>query len=598
MAAPRATERRSRRRPGAAAPAAHRTGWTSAALAAALVALVVAAYGNGLGGPFIWDDLPAVPDNPRIRALGWAALGGTSRPLVQLSFALNHALGGLAVGGYHVFNVAVHALAALALFALAARTLALPRLAPRFGRRAPWLAAGIAALWAAHPLQTEAVTYVVQRAESMASLFYLLLLYALARGADSARPWRWHAAAVACMALGTASKPVMATAPLVALLYDRCFLAGSFRAAVARRRGLYLALVAALAVLPLALALGPRDWRVSTGFALRGLTPGGYALTQLAVVPHYLWQALWPAPLVLDYAWPTARGLADVAPGALVLLPLLVLTLIGVARNHPLGFLGAWLFVILAPTSSVFPIADAAFEHRMYLPLAAPAALAVAGLAAALDRVPAGARPAARALAVALVLVAVAALFHGTRRRNEDYAGALAIWSDTVAKNPINPRARVQLGQALAAEGRADEAIAQFETAVRLNPGYGRAVGSLTHALDAAGRLAPGEAARGYARALELDPDQDWTRADLGLARLREGRPAEAESVFAALLGARPDFAYAHYGMGVALAVEGRRREGRSHIARALELDPGNEAALRALAWVDSLLTAAGGAPR
>ena len=555
----------------------------------AVAAVTLWAYRGSLGGPFIWDDVPNIPGNPRIRQLGWDALAGTSRPLTQLTFALNHALGGLDVRGYHAVNLVVHVLAALALYALARRTFASAALRPRFGSAAPWLAVVLAASWAVHPLQTEAVTYIVQRAESLAGLLYLLVLHALARGAESRRPLGWHVAAVGCCALGMAVKPVMATAPLMALLYDRAFLAGSFRAALARRRGLYVALAASVLVLPVVLAAGRHDWDVSTGFRMAGLTPGRYALTQLAVVAHYLRLAVWPSPLILDYAWPTARGLGDVMPGALLTIPLLALTAVGLARNRAPGFLGAWCFVILAPTSSFVPIADAAFEHRMYLPLAAPLALAAAGA----WRIAAGRRGATIA-AVLAALAVVGTLAEVTVRRNRDYASEVAIWSDNIAKHPRNPRPYVQLGTALAAAGRSDEAIRSFETALRLKPDYGAALGNLTHARDAQGRLTLEQAIRDYGEALRLDPALQWTRYDLGLALIRAGRPEEAAARFSEALARDPGFAAAHYGLGVALALQGRVDEGRRELERALELDPGNADALRALAGLDGARGAPG----
>jgi protein O-mannosyl-transferase len=566
-------------------------GW----LPALIVALTAAAWHNSFGGPFIWDGRTVILENARIRTLGLAALSGTSRPLTQLSFALNHAVGGMNVTGYHVTNLAIHVLAALMLFAVVARTLATPRLAARTGARAPWLAGAIAVLWAVHPLQTESVTYVVQRSEALAGLFVLLVLYSFQRGATSARPLPWFAFAALSMLLGIATKPVAAVAPLLVLLYDRCFLAGSFREAIARRGWVLGALLACTAALPLWLAAGRREWAVSSGFGMSGVTAGSYALTQLAVVAHYLRLSLWPAPLVLDYAWPMARNFAAVLPGGLVTVALLAATAAGVARNHPLGFAGAWVFVTLAPTSSVFPIQDAAFEHRMYLPLAGVVAV---GVVAALGWLPrpsvarrtrSDATGAAALAAGALVVAAALALVHGTTRRNDDYRSAIAIWTDTVAKRPENPRAHTFLGQALADAGRTREAIAELQAAVRLNPDYGLALGSLTRVLEQSGQIPPEQAANDYARALALNPDLTWTRVDQGFTLLRLGRYPRAADAFGAALGHDPDLASAHYGRGVALAMLGRAGEGRGEIARAVALYPDEQQFRRALAWVDSL---------
>ena len=163
-----------------------------------------------------------------------ATVGG--RPLLHVSLALNHALSGPAVWSYHAANLVIHVLAALALFGVARRTLQRTPLAPQ-AFPAAWFTA---LLWTLHPLQTESVTYVVQRAESLCGLLYLAALYGFIRGSGSGSDRRgraWLAASVAAAWLGAATKEVMATAPLLILLHDRAFVAGSFRAAWRARRG-------------------------------------------------------------------------------------------------------------------------------------------------------------------------------------------------------------------------------------------------------------------------------------------------------------------------------------------------------------------------
>src|SRR5215470_12781129 len=220
--------------------------------AALLAAAALAAWANSFRGPFIFDDLPAIVENATIRTL---ALPGAlapphtgqpanGRPLVNFSFALNWALAGDDVRGYHVFNLAIHTLAALALFGVVRRTLRSRPLAAKFGTDATPLACALAALWMLHPLQTESVTYISQRAESLAGLGLLLTLYASIRGADSPSPTRWHTLAVITCLLGMATKEVMYAAPLLVLLHDRTFFAGTFREALRRRPRFYAALAA------------------------------------------------------------------------------------------------------------------------------------------------------------------------------------------------------------------------------------------------------------------------------------------------------------------------------------------------------------------
>ena len=224
--------------------------WATFLAGGLIVLATVLAYRNSFSGPFIFDDL-AISQNPTIRELWpiWKPLCPpnhgepvTGRPLLNLSFAVNYAVSGLNVRGYHVANLAIHVLAALLLFGILRRTFLLRSLGNSQIPTPIYFALAIALLWAVHPLQTESVTYIVQRAESLVGLFYLLTLYCFIRGATWGRGRYWYAAAVLACLLGMASKEVMVSAPLIVLLYDRAFLAGSLREAWRRRYGFYLAL--------------------------------------------------------------------------------------------------------------------------------------------------------------------------------------------------------------------------------------------------------------------------------------------------------------------------------------------------------------------
>ena len=214
------------------------------------------------------------------------------------------------VWGYHAVNLAIHVLAAWTLFGVTRRTLLLPPLHYRFGLAATPLALAVAMLWTLHPLQTEAVTYVIQRTEALAGLFYLLVLYCVVRGAMSTRSIFWYIAATVSCLLGMATKEVMATAPLLVLLYDRTFLAGSFREALRRRFGLYLALAATWTVVP-ALLFSTGFYGGTAGFAVQKFTWWSYLLTQSGVIVHYLRLAFWPLGCVSTTAGLPRTDCAD-----------------------------------------------------------------------------------------------------------------------------------------------------------------------------------------------------------------------------------------------------------------------------------------------
>jgi tetratricopeptide (TPR) repeat protein len=572
-----------------------------------LVAVGLAAYANSFRDVFLLDDFRRIVENPQIRRLWppWLVMAGTSRPVVELTLALNYALGGLDVRGYHAVNLAVHLLAGLTLYGVVRRMLLSPRLGPRYGQAAPWLAMAVALLWLVHPLQTESVTYIIQRAESLMGLFLLLTLYCVLRGAESSYPRVWYSGAVVACALGMGTKEVMAVAPILVLLYDRVFLSGSLKEIFRRRWGLYTGLGATWLILGAALATSrPED--------TQGVVPGtrwGYALTQFGVILHYLRLSIWPHPLVLDYSWPLADSILAALPAAAIVLALLAATAWALSRGAWVGFWGAWFFLILAPTSSIVPLADVVFEHRMYLPLVAVVVLVTIGahrvIGRLLDRarVPLTFR---RGLETGLLVVAVAILGGVTVRRNEDYRSALAMWMDSVAKRPDNPRAHNNLGIELMRQGRADEALAHFSEAVRLKPDVARAQNNLGGALLQRGQVT--EAVAHFSEALRLYPDFVDAHLNLSMALVRAGRTGEAvahlreahhlrpgspgimndlgqalaqqgriqESIewYAAALRVKPDDADAQKNLGIALLGQGDREGAIAHFSEALRLEP------------------------
>jgi tetratricopeptide (TPR) repeat protein len=471
------------------------------------------------------------------------------------------------------------------------------------------IALAAALIWIAHPLQTEAVTYLIQRSESLAGLFYLLTLYFVARGSGSPRSLPWYAAAVGASALGMACKPVMATAPVMALVYDRMFLSGSFRRVWGERGRLHMMLFATIGLVPLLLAAAPMDWRYSSGLKMPGIGPGAYAMTETGVVLHYLRLGLWPHPLCLDYAWPIARHASEIVAPAAAIALLAGGSVLLALRGGPLGFLGVWFFLILAPTSSVIPVLDPAFEHRMYLPLAALALLVTLGGYEALRWM--AARLAwpwwtMRVAAASLVTLAVLVLGTLTVRRNAHYRSAVAIWSDTVAKRPGNLRARVDLAYALAREGGFEAGMAQLEEVLRRAPDYpwahlaagyfltkqGRLDEALPH-LRHAERELPASAEAHYllgsvlsergeldeavaqlTQAVRLEPWRAEAQNNLGAALNRKGDWDAAAHHLVEALRLDPGYANAHFNLGVALEGKGDLERARQEFQAALELKP------------------------
>ncbi len=541
---------------------------------AVIVALGVLSYLNSLHTPFIFDDRYHIVENLRIRQLWppWEILTHSSRPVIHLSLALNYALGGLDPWGYHAFNICIHVLAALVLYGIVRATFLSDSLRQRWGHAATPLAGLIAAIWLVHPIQTESVTYTIQRGESLMGLFYLLTLYCVIRLNRSPHGTAWGAAAIACCLLGMSCKGVMATAPILVLLYDRTFLSASWAELARRRKGLYLGLAATWLVYPLLLSQAPEEWKDSAGFNYAGLSPFQYAITQPSVILHYLRLAFWPSELCLDYGWPPVRGIGEALAPGIVICALILACVWAWRRNAPLGFFGAWFFLILIPTSSFIPIADLAVEHRMYLSLAAVIALAVTGVAALAQRRHAKEPiriPAAVWAACVLVIVVFAAL---TVRRNSDYSTMLTMWESTVRTSPGNPRAQYDFAVSLEGAGQIQPAVAHYQTAIQLNPTYAEALNNLGHALLKSGRASDSVAY--LQRAIAITPTLAEAHSSLATALAQLGKHQEAEREFAQALRLKPDYEEAHNNLGILLAMERRPVEAIDHWTQALRLNP------------------------
>ncbi len=614
-----------------------------------LVLGAVAAYHNTFQVPFFLDDTLAIVDNPTIRDLGdlrhvlapdvGHGITVSGRPLLNLSLALCYAVSGTSVWSYHALNLLIHILAGLTLFGLVRRTamlhwhdaaqygvFAIASVSDSVIARAPGAGAlssrfrnptvfafAVALLWTLHPLQTEAVTYVIQRAESLMGLFFLLTFYGFIRSVASPRPGIWRILAVLSCLAGVETKEVAATAPLLVFLYDRTFVAGTFREAWRQRRWLHLSLAATW--IPLALLVAGAGWNRggTAGFNV-GASAWGYWCTQFEAIVRYLRLSLWPHPLIFEYGkfW---MGLGQAAPFAVIVLPLLGATVVALWRWPLAGFLGAWFFVILAPTSLVPGTLQMIVEHRMYLPLAAIVVGVVFGLEAAVGRIgkwlpvtrtvteqsagPTGdlanpgddvadsdesdggtrgrPRPATFTTAVRHVsplLGVTMALPLGllTFERNQDYRDDLVLWQRTVEQRPESALAQDSLGTALYERDRVSEAMPHYLTALRLDPDLVSNRYNLGLAYAKLGRLP--EAEVHYRHAVHVNPlfYPGWYQ--LGLALLEMNRPQDAMPMFAETAKLNPTMAEARYEWGVALAKAGRETEAVEQYRAALRLKP------------------------
>ncbi len=556
--------------------------------AAALVAVAICiAYSNSLSGQFIFDDLHSISYNPTIRRLSRLDLvfsppgegvAVQNRPVVNLTLAINYALDGLRPTGYHLFNLAIHIVSALALLGIIRRTLLLPKFADRFGPHALAYAVPVALLWALHPLNTEAVTYIIQRTESLFSMFYLLTLYFCIRGhgsEDRRRRWQWYAAAIASCLAGMGSKEAMVTAPVMMLLYDRVFVADSWKDVFRRRWGLYAGLAATW--LLLARASGARGGAAGFGF---GMTWWEYARTQFWAICRYLRLTFWPAGFVLNYGAWIARTPGEIVPYAVVVAALAGGTLAAYFRWPWVGFLGTWFFVVLAPSSSIVPlVTQTVAEKRMYLPLAAVVTLVVFTAAAMgrrlLRRAPLPEtvrRRRGRAWAISATAPLSLVLGMLTLFRNHDYRSPLAIWDDTIRKRPDSAGAYLSRASAYENLGEWDLEIADCNKALELLPNYADAYLNRGNAYLGKGDL--DRAIADFTRAIELRPNDAQAYVNRGNAYADKGDNEAALADYSKALEINPLLAEAFNNRGLIYGQAGDLARALEEYSRALAINP------------------------
>ena len=437
-------------------------------IAAALLALIVIAFASSFSGQFVFDDLNEIANNPAFKRMPlWRAMFAgrdlPARPLPYLTFAIDYRLHGNRVFGYHASNLFIHAIASLALFDLVRTTLRSPRIQAFADQQIDILAGIVAAIWAVHPLQTQAVTYVYQRIESMAGMFVLVSLAAWARAGASGWNPRYAAAAVIAAAAAMASKESAVVLPFLAVAYDWCYWD---RDGWHSRRPWYALLFATWIVVVATIWNERAEFQE---FESASTTPLAYLFTQGGVILHYLRLAAWPDRQCIDYRWPIAADWTAALPACLVVFAGVFAGIVALATRRSWAFPLVFYFLTLAPTSSILPVEAAAAEHRMYLPLAGVATIMTLAADQFLRRrVPDHATTVGPVLA-AIVITALAAR---TFDRNRIYAVPAKLWAEAVDRNPANATAQARLAEVIfnAGYGDIEQAFSHAEAAVAADP--------------------------------------------------------------------------------------------------------------------------------
>ena len=572
-------------------------------LVALLAVATLLAYVPALSAPFVMDDESAVAESstPRLSAPAGSPVAG--RPVVSATLALNHAINDL-IGvdqrpdpdgpsktvGYRLLNVLFHLCTGALLFGLLRRAMRESAIPGEWRTDADRLAGAVCVLWLLHPIQTEAINYIVQRTELLASLCYVATLYASVRAWDAASARaqrRWYTAGVIACVLGMLCKEIVISAPLAVILYDRAFRLPSWRALLkpGRGRGRFYVALAAACVIPFALvSLGARGSTAGFGTPMKWYV---YLYSQCWAIPHYLRLVVWPSALSVDYGEQPITGARGI-PGLVVLVALAAATLVAWTRVQKWGwfaFIGSLFFMLLAPSSSVVPIhTEIAAERRMYLALVAVILAAVVGAEWLRRRAVRSATVRQFGYGVAVVAVVLAVL---TAARSRTYMNSEELWRGVVREVPDNLRGYVNLGSALVREQQPKYAEAEtlFRHAIARDSTCKNGCAQLAQMLSRQGRLR--EAADLLDRTLEHDPSDGSVERRLARTLMKMGAFGQALPHLQHVAATYPTEQNLVV-LAVAYFAVQRRQDAVSTFGRAEQLYPGNPEIRRLGTTLDS----------
>ncbi len=532
-----------------------------------IICLAVVIYSNSLTVPFVFDDIPNIVDNKQIRDLSnfFSQTGLNHHRLIgDFTFALNYMINDLDVTGYHLFNLLIHIINGFLILGLTSA------LYKTIDRRCDRVILNIIATMAAiffvvHPVQTQAVTYIVQRYASLATTFYLFSIFGFIKWKNSNKK-RWYILSLVSAVLGVKTKEICFTIPFMILLIDSLFYKDRKNKRLPYVIPYFLvALLIPLSFINLDAPVGNLIGDISKVTAVsKEISRLDYLITEFRVMATYLRLIVLPVNQNLDYFYPVKNSFFDLE----VILSLsLVLSLIlyGVylvikKRDNPflrvIGFGILWFFITISVESSIIPIPDVINEHRLYLPIAG-ASMSIASLLGLIQKRD------FRLLAMIGFIIVVMVFSIATYRRNSVWQSEISLWEDVVKKSPYNPRAYNNLGQAYSKYGLIEKSIQAYKRSIELRPDHAGTHYNLGNSYLAAGKydLAISE----YNRAIKLDKDFVNAMVNLAVAYKRRGDIKKAIDIYRKILEKRPDFAVVHYNLANAYYELGNKKEALKH---------------------------------
>jgi Tfp pilus assembly protein PilF len=541
----------------------------------ALAILLLSIYGNSLNGSWQFDDAANITNNAAVhlKNLSWVettnlllaghhAAHSSPRPVAYLSFGLNYFLGGLEVFGYHLVNLSIHFVASLFLFLFIGNMLSLGLPAEKEDRRAYPVALVAAILWAIHPIQTQAVTYIVQRMTSLAGMFYIVSLYFYLRARTSLGSVRAVVFFVSCllsflMALGTKENALLLLLSMG--LCEVLLVKGPVPWRLAKKWPLFIAalgIAGLIGFLWVYLVKGSGLSAILAGFDYRPFTLWQRLLTESRVVLFYVSLLLYPMPdrLSLVHGFQISTSLLN--PLSTLVSVLSILAILGLlavaAKKHPLiSFSFLFFFLNHLMESTILPL-ELVYEHRNYIPSMLFFVPFAMGFCSLLERFQgkSGMRF-ALFLFGAFVLTGFA---HATYERNRVWENPRTLWLDAAAKAPGESRVHHNLGAQYQGKGQARKAMEEYEKALSLHnsPRKGEEtatyfnLGNLHHELGDSDR-----AEYFYQKAVQVDPNCYPALNSLAVLYERQGRMDAVLPLLRKALEVEPESSHASFNLGL-----------------------------------------------
>ncbi len=560
---------------------------------ALIIILCLAAYSNTFHVPFQFDDPRSISEVPYVRDMHQFPNPITlQRAVGFFTFALNYRLHGTDVVGYHIVNLVIHIINAFLVYAFIVLTFRTPVLQrSTLKKHAKLIALFSALLFAGHPIQTQAVTYIAQRFASLATLFFLLSLVAYIRSRIPAvanpsnrRSFIWYGVSLLSAVFAMKTKETAFTLPVVIALYEFLFLEGAIR----KRLLLLLPFLLTMTIIPLSLLgtakpLGDMLGDISEVTRLQTkVSRAEYLITEFTVIATYLRLLFFPVHQNLDYDYPIFESFftPEVVFSFLLLALILgtgVYLLYRDRRSPGTGKLAAfgifWFFITLSVESSIIPIADVIFEHRLYLPSVGFFLACTTAVFWGVDRLKA--RWAKAEQAVVIALAAAVLVFAGLAyARNIVWQSEESLWEDVIRNSPMKARGYNGLGLAYFNRGRYDRAIEAFAKAIALHPAYGVAFNNIGNALYRNGRF--DRAIEAQTEAIALEPNNAIFRDNRGLSYSAIGAYDRAIDDFTKAIALDPFSVKSYHNLGFVYHSKGLYRQAIEEYTRAIALDPGN----------------------